>query len=179
MRLDLISTFSEHVYIAHPGFGYDFNALNLEGKPTELGLAFQKLFMSSSEGQTSALAQVLSSFPILALVVRHISIYAHAHANGYYRVSQPNKRLKDMASASAAIKRVGLQLVAERRTAVLREASENHKDRIEREDLQGRDLLTLLIKANMAKDVPDNQRLSDEDVLGREFLPCTNCTSVI
>ncbi|KAH9894818.1 cytochrome P450 [Cubamyces lactineus] len=133
--------------IGEAGFGYDFNALNLEGKPTELGLAFQKLFVSSSEGQTSALAQVLSSFPILALV--------------------PNKRLKDMASASAVIKRVGLQLVAERRTAVLREASENHKDRIEREDLQGRDLLTLLIKANMAKDVPENQRLSDEDVLGQ------------
>ena len=61
-----------------------------------------------------------------------------------------------------------MQLVAERKAAILREASENHKDGVERKDLKGRDLLTLLIKANMAKDVPESQRLSDADVLGRE-----------
>ena len=39
---------------------------------------------------------------------------------------------------------------------------------VKRDDLQGRDLLSLLIKANMATDIPESQRLSDEDVLARE-----------
>jgi cytochrome P450 len=34
----------------------------------------------------------------------------------------------------------------------------------------GRDLLSVLIKANMASDLPDNQRLSDDEVIAREFL---------
>jgi hypothetical protein len=33
----------------------------------------------------------------------------------------------------------------------------------------GRDLLTLLVKANMATDLPESQRLSDDDVLARMF----------
>jgi hypothetical protein len=33
----------------------------------------------------------------------------------------------------------------------------------------GRDLLSLLIRANTSKDVPESQRLSDEDVLSRTF----------
>ena len=77
--------------------------------------------------------------------------------------------MKEVTVASAVIRRVGTRLVAERKAAILREALEKHKDTIERKDLKDRDLLTLLIKANMAKDVPENQRLSDEDVLGREF----------
>jgi len=35
--------------------------------------------------------------------------------------------------------------------------------------LQGRDLLSLLTRANMTTDLPENQRLSDEDVLSRAF----------
>ncbi|CAL1709425.1 unnamed protein product [Somion occarium] len=34
-------------------------------------------------------------------------------------------------------------------------------------DLEGRDLLTLLLKANMATDIPANQKLSEEDVLAQ------------
>ena len=66
------------------------------------------------------------------------------------------------------MKRLGLQLVAERKAAILREAAEKQIDGVERKDLQDRDLLTLLIKANMANDVPESQRLSDVDVFGRK-----------
>lgn len=68
--------------------------------------------------------------------------------------------------ASETVHRIGAQLVAERKTAILREASEKH---LKREDLQGRDLLTLLVRANMAEDIPESQRLSDEDVVNRTF----------
>jgi hypothetical protein len=49
--------------------------------------------------------------------------------------------------------------------AVLAGATENGA--IEKSSIQGRDLLTLLVKANMVSDIPGNQRLSDEDVLAR------------
>ena len=35
------------------------------------------------------------------------------------------------------------------------------------EKASGRDLLSLLVRANMAFDVPENQRMSDKDVLAR------------
>jgi hypothetical protein len=38
---------------------------------------------------------------------------------------------------------------------------------IEKSSLQGRDLLSLLVRANMATDIPESQRITDEDVLAR------------
>lgn len=40
---------------------------------------------------------------------------------------------------------------------------------VEKNDLQSRDLLTLLLKANLAKDIPEHQRMSEEDVLARKL----------
>ncbi len=66
------------------------------------------------------------------------------------------------------MRRIGLQLIEEKKAQIAREMSEGKSGGVERKDVQGRDLLTLLMKANMATDIPDNQRLSDEDVLARE-----------
>ncbi|KAI0656548.1 cytochrome P450 [Cubamyces menziesii] len=145
VHADLSKTTLDIIGLA--GFGYDFHALNLEGKPNELNLAFRGLFANSTARQASLLATLAAWFPIL----EHI----------------PTKQRKAVLGAGAVIKRVGMQLVAERKAAILREASEMHKDGIERKDLKDRDLLTLLIKANMAKDIPESQRLSDQDVLGQ------------
>ena len=69
------------------------------------------------------------------------------------------------------MRRIGMQLIQEKKAAIIHERAKNEQgkyfDRIERRDLQSRDLLTLLIKANMATDIPESQRLSDEDVLAR------------
>jgi hypothetical protein len=35
---------------------------------------------------------------------------------------------------------------------------------------RGKNLLALLLRANMATDLPDHQRMSEEEVLAREFL---------
>ena len=62
---------------------------------------------------------------------------------------------------------IGMQLVAEKKAAIQRELAESKEKG--RNDMRSRDLLTLLLKANMATDIPDSQRLSDDDVLGREY----------
>jgi cytochrome P450 len=56
---------------------------------------------------------------------------------------------------------VGQELVEQTKLAFLNETAD--------EPLSGRrrDLLSLLIKANTASGIPENQRLSDEEVIGR------------
>lgn len=71
------------------------------------------------------------------------------------------------------MRRIGMQLIREKKAALARERAEKDEQKafngIERRDLRNRDLLTLLIKANMATDIPEGQRLSDEDVLARAY----------
>lgn len=56
---------------------------------------------------------------------------------------------------------LGRQLVQERKADI----------RAEKSDVEGsRDLLTLLLKANMDPNVPESQRLSEEDVMARKPL---------
>lgn len=63
------------------------------------------------------------------------------------------------------MRRIGTQLLKEKRGEIMREAAEG------KEKARSRDLLTLLLKANMATDIPENQRLSDEDVIARTCIP--------
>lgn len=61
-----------------------------------------------------------------------------------------------------------MQLIAEKKAAILREVAAHGEEKgISGKNLADRDLLTLLIKANMSTDIPDSQRLSDEDMLAR------------
>ncbi|KAI0364507.1 cytochrome P450 [Pilatotrama ljubarskyi] len=76
-----------------------------------------------------------------------------------------DETLRRFDRAQEFIRRTGLQLIAERQAAILREATE--KDIDLGDSLKSRDLLTLLLKANMAKDIPDSQRLSDENILNQ------------
>ena len=61
---------------------------------------------------------------------------------------------------------IGLQLIAEKKASILANAKEEKP--VGKKDVHGRDLLTLLIRANMVADIPENQRLSDDEVLARE-----------
>ena len=71
------------------------------------------------------------------------------------------------------MRRIGSMLIAEKKAAIIREQAERKALNLKEEEndasdnLRGRDLLTLLLKANMATDIPESQRLSDEDVLAR------------
>jgi hypothetical protein len=42
------------------------------------------------------------------------------------------------------------------------------KGGVEKRNIEGRDLLSLLIKANMATDIPDHARMTDEEISARE-----------
>jgi hypothetical protein len=63
--------------------------------------------------------------------------------------------------------RIGIQLLHDSKAAIV--AAEKDGP-IMKDGLRGRDLLSLLIKANMATDIPDSQKLSDRDVLARVYI---------
>lgn len=62
------------------------------------------------------------------------------------------------------MKRIGRELVEERKSAVL---GEKRKDDVDRTELVGRNLLSALVQSNMDTELPDNQRMSDEDAKTR------------
>ncbi|KAI9059130.1 cytochrome P450 [Trametes sanguinea] len=144
-RLDVSGDFSKMTLdiIGLAGFGYDFQALNDGGKPNEFSVAFKE-FSSN-----------------VARIPRHMR-YLWPFLKPF-----PIESIRRVQRVAATIRRISAQLLQERKAAILREKEAEHPDGVQSTDLQGRDLLTLLIKANMAKDVPENQRLSDEDVVGQ------------
>lgn len=74
--------------------------------------------------------------------------------------------MRKVKEAHTVMRRIGTQLVQEKKAAILRESSEKSGS-VEKRHVHGRDLLTLLIKANLATDIPADQRLSDEEVFAR------------
>lgn len=77
------------------------------------------------------------------------------------------------------MQRVGQQLLAEKKAAVLAPLREAGVDTVEekgatsaaveKKNIQGRDLMSLLVKANMATDLPEGYRMGDEEVLARKL----------
>ena len=65
--------------------------------------------------------------------------------------------------------RIGKQLLQDRKAAILAHGGIDGK--LDRSSWHGRDLLSLLLRANMSADLPSNQRMTDEDVLAREYPP--------
>lgn len=68
-------------------------------------------------------------------------------------------------AARQSMLQIGSELLAKKKADLLAASGDkNHSDN----ESTGRDLLTLLIKANLATDVPESQRLSDEEVIARK-----------
>ncbi|RPD78584.1 cytochrome P450 [Lentinus tigrinus ALCF2SS1-7] len=124
------------------GFSYEFDALNPDKPPNELNRAFDAIFKRPPPMNPLGIIGVL--FP------------------RFERLFNP--QAKHIDSAKATMQRIGMKLLQEKKAGILREKSAGG---IEKKDLLGRDLLTLLIKANMATDIPDSQRLTDEEVIAQ------------
>ncbi|KAF9020787.1 cytochrome P450 [Hymenopellis radicata] len=120
------------------GFNYKFDSLNDNGAPNELNVAFSKIFSAGS----SSLFRIMQGYvPILRLV--------------------PTIQGATMRAAQATMSRIGYNLLNESRTFL--EASGGEKENNGR----SRDLLSLLLRANMSTDIPESQRMSDEDVIAQ------------
>ncbi|KIK78551.1 hypothetical protein PAXRUDRAFT_834515 [Paxillus rubicundulus Ve08.2h10] len=125
------------------GFNYDINALGATEKPNELNVAFATVLSAFQEVDVLFALQIL--IPFFRLI--------------------PSDHARKIQAAQNIVERIGQGLLTKAKAAVLPDAMD--KGGIEKGSIHGRDLLTLLVKANMATDIPENQRLSDKDVLAQ------------
>jgi len=154
-RVDVLSGLSKMTLdvIGLAGFNYNFDALNESQTPNELNQAFNTIFQS--EGRIRLLPLLQNFIPPLR--------YIH------------DQRTRKTIQAQKVMRRIGKQLIEEKKTAIRAQMTSeldakvsSEKGGVKRKDIgQGRDLLTLLLKANIATDIPESQRLSDEDVLAQ------------
>jgi hypothetical protein len=82
------------------------------------------------------------------------------HRNPGLTNSKPLPGAKAYTSARATMRAIGSQIMLQSKAEI--KAFEGGKP-----SDSGRDLLTLMLKANMSTEIPDNQRLTDEEVLAR------------
>ncbi|KAI0822361.1 cytochrome P450 [Trametes gibbosa] len=146
-RIDVLSGLTKMTLdvIGLAGFGFCFNALNPTGESNDFYDAFQELFLP---GRTFTVLLILKNFfPILDII--------------------PDQESKRIQRARETMRCLGKELIAKKKAQIKGEIINGHEKDVRRDDLQGRDLLTLLLKANLATDIPDSQRLSDEDVLAQ------------
>jgi len=66
------------------------------------------------------------------------------------------------------IRSIGQNIISQKKSEILSSSEIDSKGRVEKKNIQGRDLLSLLMKANMATDIPDHARMTDEDILARK-----------
>ncbi|KAI0037040.1 cytochrome P450 [Vararia minispora EC-137] len=131
--------------ISLAGFNYETDALHAPGeRPNMLNEAVRVMF-SFELLNLVTLAQLI--IPLLGKI--------------------PTERVRETAKAKKLITQIGMELIAEKRAAVAATSSSVSSNFVERKDIEGHDLLSLLIKSNMAADLPDDARLSDADILAQ------------
>lgn len=140
-RIDVLSWLSKMTLdvIGLAGFNYKFDALKGDANKNELNEAFSTIFRSRT--RMNMLFMLRGLFPPL----RFIRAEGDADAN----------------RASRTMDRIGKELLSESKTALA------HGEKMEKTSWKSRDLLSLLLRANMATDLPESQRMTDEDVLAQ------------
>ncbi|KAI0267369.1 cytochrome P450 [Gloeopeniophorella convolvens] len=129
--------------ISIAGFNYDFDALHApEHKPNVLNEAVQNMLGFPNP--------LFFLFQVFFPPFRYL----------------PTKRARVISESLRTIRQISAKMIAEKKAAVLAGASiVNGKVVVEKKDVQDHDLLSLLIKSNMAGDMPENQRMSDKDIM--------------
>ncbi|KAJ7183648.1 cytochrome P450 [Mycena filopes] len=129
--------------IGQAGFNYQFHGLEPDHKPNELHSVFAALFHSPEANRLARLRLSQAMVPILRLV--------------------PVPGWRITANAREKLSAVGGQIVAESKANML-----SHSNAGEKTTAQGgRDLLSLIVKANLTANLPGGQGLDDAEVIAQ------------
>ncbi|KAJ4499391.1 cytochrome P450 [Lentinula lateritia] len=149
VRVDVQSWLSRMTLdvIGRAGFNYRFNALD-STEPDELSKAFSVIFGISS--RFTLWNDLLSTFINLSF--------------------QPSTSDSVKKEAQVTMERIGRDLLRQSKAHL---AATGEKG----DGWRARDLLSLLVRSNMSKDILEHQRMSDEDVISRIIWNSTQTTS--
>ncbi|KAJ7067546.1 cytochrome P450 [Mycena amicta] len=130
--------------IGRAGFGYEFNALSPHGKSDELNDLFTDLFHSPKSNFYAKIRLSQRIIPILKWL--------------------PLPGQHALRSARTRMFAIGSQIVNQSKASLSEEAQQDKDDNT----LSGRrDLLSILLKANLSASVPDSQKLSDVELVAQ------------
>jgi cytochrome P450 len=124
--------------ISTAGFDYEMNALD-EEKPSELSKTFNSIFTFD---------QQLPLLEILHVFFPPLRVFA-------------TERSRQITKAVKIMGKIGRDLVQASKAEALAEKSTLNSS------VARRDLLSLLIRSNLSQDIPEHQRLSDEEVISQ------------
>jgi len=79
----------------------------------------------------------------------------------------PTRRSRVLSREFEKVRSIGSELIENMKTAVLAERNVGGSGAIGKQDVQGHDLLSLLIKSNIASDIPESMRMSDSEILSQ------------
>ncbi|KAF7369540.1 hypothetical protein MVEN_00283900 [Mycena venus] len=126
--------------IGQAGFNHRFGSLEGDGKPNELENVFTQLFHSPDASRYNAFRLMQAMVPILRLM------------------PIPGRNL--IRAARDKMYRIGSQIVSDSKADIRASAGEKELG-------AKRDLLSVLLKANMSPNIPATQRLNDTEVLSQ------------
>ncbi|KIM49563.1 hypothetical protein M413DRAFT_21761 [Hebeloma cylindrosporum] len=144
-RLDVLSWLSKMTLdvIGLAGFNYQFEALTNDPKENELNRAFSTIFRSGTK--MTLIPMLRGMVPVLRFL--------------------PAERDAEAKIAAENMARIGQRLLRDSKAAVA--ADEETGGKFEKSAFKRRDLLSLLLRANMSTDLPPSQRMTDDDVLAQ------------
>jgi hypothetical protein len=108
----------------------------------------------------------MAIFPPARIIVCHSTVIVMKRICLTYH--QPTDRTRAIACMHKYIRSIGQNVISQKKAEILSSSEIDSKGRVEKKNIQGRDLLSLLMKANMATDIPDHARMTEEDILARK-----------
>ncbi|KAI0302842.1 cytochrome P450 [Multifurca ochricompacta] len=132
---------------------------------SELRIGFDYNFDSlhSSEEKQNELYEAIRS--ILTLNSRNIFFVFQLFFPVFRLIPTPRSRALDR--AFEVVQRIGSRLIKDKKAVVLTESNTDGSGVVEKQDVRGHDLLSLLIKSNIASDMPESMRMSDSEILSQ------------
>ena len=159
---------------SHVGFNYAFDSLHPpaeekeEEKTNDIYWAIRSVLAHAVSPSPLFAIQLL--FPMFRLIVSILLYRKGGELTDSPTFLQPTRRSRLLSRAFKDIQHTGSQLIQDKKTAVRAECDVNGSGLVGRQDVGGHDLLSLLIKANMAADMPESMRMSDSEILSREYI---------
>ncbi|EJD37738.1 cytochrome P450 [Auricularia subglabra TFB-10046 SS5] len=146
-RIDVLDWLSKATLdiIGKAGFDYEFDTLNENGAMDELAKAFDEVLRKDASKWDQIRMLVNYQFPVIRAIAPGSS----------ERASEFGKK---------KMNEIGMRIIQEKKQAILEEMGGG---RIEKKAVGGKDLISLLLQANLAADLQPSQRLSDREVLAQ------------
>jgi hypothetical protein len=145
-----------------PGFNHAFGSLHKAGPP-EMSEWLRKGTTFDPFSLKFMFTEIL---PLARIIVCHSTLIVMEPI--YLTYHQPTDRTRAIACMHKCIRSIGQNVISRKKVEILSSSEIDSTGRVEKKDIQGRDLLSLLMKANMATDIPDHARMTNEDILARK-----------